>query len=253
MFSRRFFRNRSWPGARLGAVLLFSAAACAQTPNYGCGIHGIGDRLGRHAEVFAHGLKQTPREAVRPRNLAWELPTAAATVLLIKTADIPTADAIKSRSLVSASDRATNAGIGVELAAGALAFADGCHSGDAHLREASFTALAATGEAGLVDLGMKLAFDRQFPAGPGQHSTGDFWGGGRSFPSGHSATSFAFASAIAHEYPHKRWLKWGAYGLATGISVLRVPAKHHFPSDIVIGGALGYVIGAYAAEHGPGG
>ena len=104
----------------------------------------------------------------------------------------------------------------------------------------------------MSDLVLKLAFDRQFPDLPGKKSKGDFWSGGRSFPSGHSMTSFAFASAIAHRYPDKPFVKWGAYGLATTISVLRVPAKHHFPSDVVVGGALGYVIGAYVADRAPG-
>jgi hypothetical protein len=58
--------------------------------------------------------------------------------------------------------------------------------------------------AGTVDLGLKLAFDRQFPYSP--NSTGAFWGGGRSFPSGHSATSFAWAAATAHR-THNKWAK----------------------------------------------
>ena len=233
-------------------VLLASTLSFAQTDAVGCGVRGTGQRLGSNVGVFVHGLKGVPREMVRPRNLAWELPVAATTIVLIEKADVPTADAINSKSLVRTSDRITNIGIAAELGSGAIAYGIGCHDGDSRLRESAFTALAATGEAGLSDLVLKLAFDRQFPDLPGKKSKGDFWSGGRSFPSGHSMTSFAFASAIAHSYPEKKWVKWGAYGLATTISVLRVPAKHHFPSDIVVGGALGYVIGACAADHGPG-
>src|SRR6185437_10959132 len=110
-----------------------------------------------------------------------------------------------------------------------------------------FKALAAMGAAGAEDLRLKLAFDRQFPYNAG--GTGKFWGGGRSFPSGHSATSFAFASVIAHRYPDKKWVKWGAYALATGVSLSRYPAKKHFTSDILVGATLGYVTGAYMANH----
>src|SRR6266566_92952 len=72
---------------------------------------------------------------------------------------------------------------------------------------------------------------------------GKFWGGGRSFPSGHSATSFAFAAVVAHRYPKNKWVKWGAYALATGVSLSRYAAKKHYPSDILIGATLGYVTG----------
>jgi len=116
-----------------------------------------------------------------------------------------------------------------------------------YLRDTGFKALAAMGAAGSADLALKLAFDRQFPYTP--NSTGKFWGGGRSFPSGHSATSFAFAAVIAHRYPKNKWVKLGAYALATGVSLSRYPAKKHYPSDILIGATLGYVTGTYFAEH----
>jgi membrane-associated phospholipid phosphatase len=98
-----------------------------------------------------------------------------------------------------------------------------------------------------VDLGLKLAFDREFPTTG--NGAGKFWAGGRSFPSGHAATSFAFAAVVAHRYPHKRWLKWSAYALASGVSLSRYPAKKHFPSDILMGAALGYATGAYLGDH----
>jgi hypothetical protein len=44
---------------------------------------------------------------------------------------------------------------------------------------------------------------------------------------------------IAHRYPHKFWLKFSAYGLATGVSLARVEGKKHFASDILVGGTLG--------------
>lgn len=50
--------------------------------------------------------------------------------------------------------------------------------------------------------------------------------------------------ASAHEYPHNRPLKWTAYGLAVSISLLRIPARKHFPSDVLVGGTLGYLIGS---------
>jgi membrane-associated phospholipid phosphatase len=108
-------------------------------------------------------------------------------------------------------------------------------------------ALTAMGAAGTFDLALKLTFDREFPFKPG--SQGAFWGGGRSFPSGHAMTSFAFASAVAHRYPHNRWVKWGAYAFASGVALSRYPAKRHYLSDILVGSTLGYVTGTYVAQH----
>jgi membrane-associated phospholipid phosphatase len=64
------------------------------------------------------------------------------------------------------------------------------------------------GAADTVDLALKLAFDREFPF---KAVSGDMdQAGGLAFPSGHSATSFAFAAVVAHRYPKNKWVKWGA-------------------------------------------
>jgi membrane-associated phospholipid phosphatase len=89
--------------------------------------------------------------------------------------------------------------------------------------------------------------NRQYPYL--RHSRGEFWEGGKSFPSGHAAASFAFASVLSHRYPHNPWVKWGAYALATGVSLGRLAGKKHFPSDVLVGATVGYVTGAYLADH----
>jgi len=33
------------------------------------------------------------------------------------------------------------------------------------------------------------------------------------------------------------------------VSLARLPAKKHFPSDVLVGGIVGYVTGAYIADH----
>jgi len=179
--------------------------------------------------------------------LKWELPMLAATGILIAKVDRPADNRIQSRSLRQTAGRWSNVGLGLELGSGAVAYGFGCGKHDAYLRHSGFQALAAMGAAGTIDLVLKTAFDRKFPTAP--HGAGRFWEGGRSFPSGHSATSFAFAAAIAHRYPKNKWVKWSAYALATGVSLSRYPAKKHFPSDILIGATLGYVTGTYLAEH----
>jgi len=71
-----------------------------------------------------------------------------------------------------------------------------------------------------------------------------------SFPSDHSMLSWTAASVIAHEYPG--WLSQTlAYGTAGAVSIARVTGREHFPSDVVVGGALGWMIGRqiYQSHH----
>jgi len=224
-----------------------SVAAPAQTAENPCNVSGFGHESWNEARQFGSGLKAAPRGMIRPRNLAWELPILAATGVMIAKVDRPADNRIQSISLQQTAGLWSNVGLGIELGSGALAYGVGCGSHQSYLRDTGFKALAAMAAAGALDLGLKLAFDRQFPTtAPG---AGKFWGGGRAFPSGHSATSFAFAAVVAHRYPHNPWLKWGAYALATGVSLSRYPAKKHFPSDILMGATLGYVTGAYLGGH----
>ena len=65
-----------------------------------------------------------------------------------------------------------------------------------------------------------------------------------SFPSGHSASSFAAATALATFYPHAAPL---VYALATGVGLSRVHLGHHFPSDVAVGGLLGVASGTFLA------
>ena len=79
-----------------------------------------------------------------------------------------------------------------------------------------------------------------------------FFQGGTSFPSDHSALAWAFASVVAQEYPH--WpAQFGAYGLAMGVSLARAASEQHFLSDVFVGGLLGYQIGRhiYKVRHNP--
>ena len=215
--------------------------------NTGCSVRGFFQETWNEASEFGHGLKAVPRGLIRPGNLKWELPILAATGVLIAKVDRPADNRIQSKSLQQTAGQWSNVGLGLELGSAALAYGIGCGKHRSYLRDTGFKALAAMGAAGTADLVLKLAFDRQFPYTP--NSTGKFWGGGRSFPSGHSATSFAFAALVAHRYPQNKWVKWGAYALATGVSLSRYPAKKHYPSDILIGATLGYVSGTYLAEH----
>jgi membrane-associated phospholipid phosphatase len=184
---------------------------------------------------------------VRPSNLKWELPILAVTGVLIAEVDRPAANRIQSKSLQQTASEWSNVGLGLEIGAAALTYGMGCAKHHSYLRDTGFKSLAAIGAASAADLVVKLTFNRQYPYTP--NSIGKFWGGGKSFASGHAAISYAFASVIAHRYPKNKWVKWGAYTLATGVSLSRYPAKKHYSSDILFGATLGYVTGTYLASH----
>jgi PAP2 superfamily len=65
-----------------------------------------------------------------------------------------------------------------------------------------------------------------------------------SFASNHSVIAWSAATVIASEY--NGWMtQVSAYTLAAGVSLTRVASRNHFPSDVVVGSAVGWMIGRY--------
>jgi len=111
-------------------------------------------------------------------------------------------------------------------------------------RETGVLAAEALIDGFLVVEALKLISERQRP--PVDHQSGEFFDGGRSFPSGHATSAWSVATIIAHEYGrHRPAVQIGAYGLATAVSLSRFTGRNHFLSDVLVGSALGYGIGRY--------
>ena len=124
------------------------------------------------------------------------------------------------------------------------------HTRDPHQRETGLLATEAMVDSLLVTGGLKYITGRERPyVGNGD---GKFFQGGNSFPSTHSAVAWAAAGVIAHEY-HGTMTKLLAYGLASAVSMASVGSKEHFPSDVLIGSGLGWVISetVYRNRHNP--
>lgn len=64
-----------------------------------------------------------------------------------------------------------------------------------------------------------------------------------SFPSGHTAASFALASFISSAYNNKLWLGVSSYALASLVGLSRINDDKHWASDVFIGAIMGYYIG----------
>ncbi len=144
----------------------------------------------------------------------------------------------------------SNYGIYSLIGAGGGLYVWSKFSHDDHQRETGVLAGEAAINSFAVDTAFKYAFGRERPD-QGQ-GLGDFLHGGVSFPSDHSAVAWSIASVIAHEYPSPV-TQFAAYGLATAVSAARVAGKQHFPSDVVVGAAIGWLIGreVYRAHHDP--
>ena len=83
---------------------------------------------------------------------------------------------------------------------------------------------------------------------PDEKEPGEFWGDGRSFPSGHAIQVWSIASLLAHEYKNRPIVQITAYSLAGIVSASRVAANKHFASDVVTGALMGWFIGRYVYQ-----
>jgi hypothetical protein len=184
----------------------------------------------------------------RTKDLKWILPAVGITAAFIASDSWWSKQVNPSHIQTSLhiSDYGTYSMIGLTGAS----FLFGHMTNDDHLQEAGFL----TGEAAINATGVAYLFkemtQRQRPLQ--DSGNGDFFKGGSSFPSEHSAIAWSVASVWAHEYPG--WLsQTAAYGLASAITVTRVTAKEHFPSDVIVGSALGWYFGrqVYRAHHDP--
>jgi hypothetical protein len=111
-----------------------------------------------------------------------------------------------------------------------------------HQRESGFLSGEAAIDSLIAVEALKLVTGRQRP---NQNSgEGQFWKGGASFPSEHAAAAWSIAGIMAHEYPSP-FMKFLAYGMASTVSVSRIGAKQHFPSDVLVGAAIGYLSSEY--------
>jgi undecaprenyl-diphosphatase len=68
--------------------------------------------------------------------------------------------------------------------------------------------------------------------------------GARSFPSGHTATAFAFATGASRELA---WTRLPLYALAVLIGYSRVHAGVHYPLDVIGGALAGVAVGELTA------
>lgn len=144
-------------------------------------------------------------------------------------------------------------GLYAPFAAAAVGYAAGSARHDDYLKETAVLSAEAMADAGILDEGLKYAVDREYPRV--DNARGDFWPQGvkgwpnnPSMPSEHAMNMWSFAHVVAGQY-NGIATQAIVYGLAGTVSVSRVIAREHFPSDVLVGSTFGWLIGGYVLHH----
>jgi hypothetical protein len=211
--------------------------------------------------VTLHG---TPRNILTDQKAIWTSPArinesnaivpvalVLATTLAIATDhQVMSSSKFQNTSLNNEASTASSGLVGGFIAAPALIYGIGYIHHDEHATETGIL----SGEAILDSLGvnevLKIVALRERPTV--DNAKGRFFqtsvGFNSSFPSNHSIIAWSSAAVIASEYKGPL-TQIAAYGLATGVSVSRVLARQHFPSDVLVGSAVGWLIGRFVVHR----
>jgi hypothetical protein len=150
-------------------------------------------------------------------------------------------------------------GLYAPFAASAAGYAIGTVRHDDFMTETAMLSAEAMADAGILDETLKYALDREYPMA--DNARGGLWPHGPkgwpnnpSMPSEHAMNIWAFAHVVAGQYDGIA-TKAVVYGVASTVSVSRVLAREHFPSDVVVGSTVGWFVGGYVLhrrshEHG---
>lgn len=208
---------------------------------------GMPKRLLRDQEVI-----WTSPAHIRPKDALWLVPFGTATGLLIGSDQHTMTELIRTNadSRSKANTLSNGALVGV-IAIPAVGYAWSLFNHAPQMHETGLLAGEAVINSYIVNTGLKAVFQRDRPLV--NNAQGKFFSAGptnSSFPSNHTILAWSAASVFASEYPG--WLTQTAvYGLASAVSVSRVLAEEHFPSDVLVGSVTGWLIGRYVyhAHH----
>lgn len=140
------------------------------------------------------------------------------------------------------------------------AWAGGAVAGSDGLRDTGWHATEAIAISGIVTTVIKEMAGRVRPnSSPDDPFDFSFAGGltdrgGRSLPSGHSTAAFAFAAVLSEELKVRhpdiaRYANPAAYGVATMVALARVYDQKHWPSDVLLGAAIGVFTARIITKH----
>lgn len=209
-------------------------------------------------------IANTPRHILSDQLAIWTSPAhlnrtnaVGPTLLVLSSALVMTTDrqvmvnhVPVDASLNSHAVTASNGLVGGFVAAPVIMYGLGHIHHDDHATETGILAGEAMVNSLAVDEVMKFVSMRERP--DVNNSRGKFFQTNAafdsSFPSTHSMIAWSSAAVIASEY-NGPLTQIAAYGLATGVSAARVLGREHFPSDVLVGSAVGWMIGRYVVHR----
>jgi membrane-associated phospholipid phosphatase len=202
---------------------------------------------------FAHDQAGIWTSAFRlqAHDLKWMIPLGLVTGAGIVTDRRTLTDVISlDPAFNNNNTNASNVMIGGFIAAPVVMYGVGHFRDNDHARETGILGAEAILDGLVVEQGMKLIFWRERPYQ--DRGRGRFFqtsvGLDSSFPSSHSVLAWSTAAVIAKEYPN-RLTQIGVYTAAAGVSFTRLMGQQHFPSDLIVGSAVGWLVGRYVYRH----
>ncbi len=209
-------------------------------------------------------IRATPLNILKDQGVIWTspgriresnaiLPVAlvlATTITITTDHQVMSSSKLQDASLNSHAVTASNGLLGGFVVAPVIIYGLGHIHHDDHATETGILAGEAMVDSLLVDEAMKFITLRERPTV--DNAKGKFFqtsvGADSSFPSTHSIIAWSSATVIASEY-NGPLTQIAAYGLATGMSLTRVLSRQHFPSDVLVGSAVGFLIGRYVVHR----
>ena len=126
----------------------------------------------------------------------------------------------------------------------------GLIANDTRSRNTAFLAFEAYALTYVAVRGIKFLAGRERPsASPDPNPYA--WRGpgkGKSFPSGHTSSVFAFAAVVAEQYKEVKWIPWFSYSFASLVGLSRIYENEHWASDVFFGACFGTAVGQLIAR-----
>jgi PAP2 superfamily protein len=202
--------------------------------------HGI---VARSTRRVLRDQKDMYISPFRPRNFKWDA------LVLVPTGVLLAEDRHIQRHLPGGNlniySNASNITIGTLSGTFTVLWIHGIKTDNPHAKEMGGLELETLVNTFLIYTPMQFIAGRQRPGEGNGH--GDFLlhhNINTSFPGGHAMFTWAMATVAAHEYP-RPWVKALTYGAAFAVTAGRFLGRDHWSSDMFVGAALGYFIGAH--------
>jgi membrane-associated phospholipid phosphatase len=251
-----FLKSRAaWPGALLFAlILVFSINARGQTSADGAQAKPRPTPTPSLEKKFFVNILDDQRAIwtspfrLHEKDAKWLAPLGVSTLALIAT-DRRTAGELAEHGdnlnrLRISHDISKLGSMYATAGVAGILYLTGRATHNHHLRETGLLSAEALIDSGILVTALKTASQRQRPTV--DHSSGEFFDGGKSFPSGHASSAWSIATVIAQEYGHRRPLvQVAAYATASAVSLSRYTGRNHFLSEVLVGSAIGYATGRY--------